>query len=308
MSHPNEDDLLELALRAAEPDAVEDPHVSSCPSCAARYRAVLAEQSLLRRAFAREEAPVRAEAPRRRGLLVAAAALFVGAMLGAFLARPAGRAEAGRSLREMESELGRIPAELGSLRESGAERLEEEFPRILSRAEALYSERLERFLDMASPLSDAQRAELRRAVDAIFARVWDEGDVDRLAREFRETLRGALDEAQYRALEEQLASDRDREWELEVEIVLDELSEALNLRFSEAAELRRALREHLPKTDLPLLALAQWPADRLAGDRKLSGALRTALPSGYHAEFGRYVDRLNTARRRFAQAARKPAR
>lgn len=308
MSHASEDDLLEMALRAAEPDAVENPHLSSCAACAARYRAVLAEQSLLRRAFAREEAPAAAPAPRRRGLLIAAAALFVGAMLGAFLARPGERRESGRSLREVEDEFGRIPAELGSLREGATARLEKELPGMLSRAEALYAERLERFLDMASPLSDAQRTELRVAVDAVFARVWEEDDVDRLAREFRETLRGALDEAQYRALEERLASDRDRDWELEVEIVLDELSEALNLRFSEAAEVRRALREHLPKAELPLLALAQWPPDRLAGDRKLSGAVRTALPSGYHAEFGRYMDGLRSARRRFEQAARKPTR
>ena len=298
MTHASEDDLLELALAAGEPDAVEDPHVSSCADCAARYRAVLAEQSLLRRAFAREPAP--AEAPRRRGLLVAAAALFVGAMLGAFLARP-GAGPGGRSLREVEEELGRIPAELGSLEMA---RLEEELPRVLSRAEALYAERLERFLDMTAPLSDEQRAELRGAVDEVFARVWTAEDVDGLAREFRETLRGALDEAQYRALEERLASDLDREWELEVEIVLDGLSEALNLRFSEAAEVRRALRQHLPKSALPLLA--RWPADRLAGDRKLSGAVRTALPTGYHAEFGRYVDGLRSTRRRFEQAARKP--
>ena len=45
-------------------------------------------------------------------------------------------------------------------------------------------------------------------------------------------------------------------------------------------------------TDLPLLSMAQWPPDRLAGDRKLSGAVRKVLPAGYHAEFGRYVDSL----------------
>jgi hypothetical protein len=309
MSHASEDDLLDLALRAAEPDARPDPHVEACPECGARYRAVLAEQSLLRRAFAGGNAPARlAPAPKRRSLLPVAAALLFGAALGSLFMTVPKREVDPLSLERVEDELRRIPAEVGSLRAAELARLEREVPQILSRAEALYGERLERLLDMASPLNDAQRSELRSAVDAIYDRVWTEEDGGKLAREFRETLRTALNEAQYRALEDRLARDREVEWEQELEIVLDELSEALNLRFSEAEEVRRTLREHFPKTDLPLLSMAQWPPDRLAGDRKLSGAVRKVLPAGYHAEFGRYVDALQSGRKRFEQAARRPGR
>ena len=311
MTHANDDELLEQALRRAEPDAEALPHLKECPSCAARYDEVLAEQELLRRALAPAEAPARVErsvlAPRRSGRWAAAAALFLAALAGALISRataPPRPSAAPLSLARVEHEIRRIPEEVESLRAAEPSRLEREYPRVLSKAEALYADFLSIYLDGASPLSDAQRSEIRQAVDTLYAHVWIEEDVDKLAGEFRGALQTALNAHQFEAFQAQVLREKDSVWAEEIDIVTDDLAEALNLRFSEEERVREVLKGRYPKSDLPMLTLAQWPPDRLAGDAGLASIVRGSLEAGYHAAYDAYLQALRDGHRRVEKVAR----
>ncbi|MBV8879685.1 MAG: hypothetical protein JO332_06975, partial [Planctomycetaceae bacterium] len=54
----SDDALLDWALLGREADPAVDAHLTGCPACRERSRAVLAEQSLLRDAFAEPASPV----------------------------------------------------------------------------------------------------------------------------------------------------------------------------------------------------------------------------------------------------------
>ncbi len=303
MTHATDAELLEWALLQEEPDAPQPPHLKECPPCAARYEAVLAEQELLRRAFV----PA-AQAPRRKAGWAAAAALLLGALAGAVIARATVPPRASAlSLARVEGELRRIPAEIESLRDAEPSRLENEYPRVLSKAEGLYADFLSLYLDGASPLSDAQRAEIRQAVDTLYSRVWEEEDVEKLAGQFRGALQTALNADQFEAFQAQVLREKESEWAAEIDIVIDDLAEALNLRFSEEERVRDVLKARYPKTDLPMLTLAQWPPDRLAGDLGLASIVRGTLEAGYHAGYDAYLQSLRDGHRRVEKVARAMA-
>jgi hypothetical protein len=304
MTHPTDDELLDLALLRGEPDAPSDQHVKSCPACAARYDAVLAEGDLLKSAFAPAERA--AARPRRRSQRWAvAAALVLGVLTGVAVSRATARPRMSPLLLgKVESELRKIPAEIEGLRDADPTRLESEFPRVLSRAEDLYAELLETVLDVASPLTEGQRGGIRQAVEAMYTHVWTEADAEKLVEEFRGALRAALNAEQFQALTALLRRDMESDWAAEVDIVTDDVSEALNLRFSEEERVREAVKARYPKSELPLLSLAQWPPDRLAGDPALSAAVRAALGNGYHPAYDQYVETLKDGHRRAGLAAR----
>ncbi|HYF00314.1 MAG TPA: hypothetical protein VEJ18_15440 [Planctomycetota bacterium] len=303
MTHPTDDELLELALLRGEPDAPSNAHVRDCPACAARFDAVLSEQDLLRAAFAPTAAPAR---PRRSLLGAVAAALIVGVLTGIAITRatPTPPRTSPVSLDQAAIALRSIPAQIRTLRDADPARLEDEYPKVLSRAEALYADFLEAYLDGTSPLSESQRADLRQAVETVFARVWTEQDAEKLAESFCGALRTSLNPEQFEALRARLRLDMESDWEDEIAIVTEDVSEALDLRHREVERLRDALRARYPKTELPMLSLAQWPPDRLAEDRALADAVRGALEEGYRPGFDAYLTSLRTGRRRAEQAAR----
>lgn len=301
MSHPTDDELLDLALLRAEPDAPPNAHLSGCSACAARYQAVLAEQDLFKAAFQPRAAKARPE-PRRWAV---AAALVFGVLAGVAASRAtAPPRRSPLSLGQAESALRRIPAEIGDLRDADPTRLEREYPRVLSRAEGLYEDFLVAYLDVVSPLSEAQRARVRQAVETMYVNAWTEENADKVVAEFRATLRAALNGEQFEALSALLARDMESDWTAEIDIVTEDVSEALNLRFSEEERVRDALKTRFPKTELPSLSLARWPPDRLAGDPALSAAVRGALGNGYHPAFDKYLDALKDGCRRAERAAR----
>lgn len=304
MSHPSDDELLELALLRGEPDAPKNGHVESCAACAERWRAVLAEQDLLRKAFAPAEAVAR---PRRRSPKAAvAAALLLGVLAGVAASRfgAPGPRMSPLTLAQAESALRRIPAEIEGLRAADPTRLESEYPRVLSRAEDLYGDFLLSYLGVAYPLTDAQRSSVRRAVEAMYVSAWTAGAPEEVLGEFRASLRAALDEEQYQALAALLARDMESDWEAEIDIVTHDVSEALNLRYSEEERVREALKTLYPKTELPTLSLAQWPPDRLAADPALAAAVRAALGNGYHPAYDAYLAALKDGRRLAERAGR----
>ncbi len=311
MKHATDDELLERALLRGEPDAPEIPHLNDCPACKTRYEAVLAEQDLFRRTLASADAPARVAglpAPRRNGRWVAAAALLLGAVAGALISRAtAPPRPSALSLARVEDELRRIPAEIESLRDAEPSRLENEYPLVLTKAESLYADFLSLYLDGASPLSDAQRTEIRQAVDTLYARVWIEEDAGKLAGEFRGAMQTTLNADQFEAFEAQALREKDSDWAEEIDIVIDDLAEALNLRFSEEEKVREVLKARFPKTDLPMLTLAQWPPDRLAGDVGLASIVRGALEAGYHRAYDAYLQALRDGHRRVEKVARAMA-
>lgn len=303
MTHPSDDELLEMALLRGEPDAPSNAHVRDCPACAARYDAVLSEQDLLKAAFAPTALPARR---RRSAWGAVAAALVVGILTGVAITRAtapaAGRSPA--SLDRAATALRTIPAQIRTLRDADPARLEDEYPKVLSRAETLYADFLEAYLDGISPLSPAQRREVRGAVETIFSRVWIEQDAVKLAESFCGALRPSLTPAQFDALRARLRLDMESDWEDEIAIVTEDVSEALNLRHREVERVRDALRARYPKTELPMLSLAQWPPDRLAEDGALAEVVLGALGEGHRGGFAAYMESLRTGRRRAEQAAR----
>ncbi len=306
--HPSDDELLDLALSRGEPDARENVHVRGCPDCAARYAAVLAEQDLLRAALGSPEtAAARPQRRRRDHRWAVAAALLLGILTGVAVSRPLSPRRPSRSpvaFEQAESALRQIPAAIEVLRDADPARIDREFPRVLSRAEGLYGEFLEAYLDAASPLTEAQRAELRQAVDTMYASVWAQDDASKPAGAFQTALKAALNPEQYEAYQARARLDRESGWEAEIDLVTDDLAEALNLRHSEEDGIRNALRARYPKSDLPRLPLAQWPPDRLADDAELAAAIRASLAAAYHPAFEKYVEELRGDHRRAEQAAR----
>lgn len=301
MTHASDDELLELALLRGEPDAPANEHVKLCPGCAARYEAVLAEQDLLKAAFQ----PARPAVKPKRERWAVAAALLLGVLAGVAVSRAtAPRRTSPLSFEQTQSALRRIPAEIEDLRGADPTRLESEYARVISRAEDLYKDFLESWLDGASPLSDVQRAAVRQAVEAMYVKAWTEADAEKVVGEFRGALRQALNGEQFQALAALLARDMESDWVAEIDIVTEDVSEALNLRFSEEERVREALKARYPKTELPSLSLARWPPDLLADDPALSAAVKGALGNGYHPAFDKYLEAVKDGHRRAEAAAR----
>ena len=304
MQHLSDDEILELALMRGEPDAPDAPHLRECPSCAERYQAAVSEGDLLRRALPPIDAPRRAVVPGNRAAL--AAALLLGALLGALAFRTSDRPSVSpRSLVRVENALRRIPGEIGTLREAEPSRLEAEYPLLLSRAEELYGEYLELTLSEPSPLTVAQRTEVRNAVDLLCRRIWTERDPVKLAVQFRESLQAALNAEQFEVFQARLLGDLENDREEEIDILSDALAEALNLRFSEEERVRTAVRSRYPRTELPRLSLAQWPPDQLAHDADLAAAVREAIPADHRGAFDRYLEALRTNQQRIERVARE---
>jgi hypothetical protein len=307
MNHLSDDELLELALLRGEPDAPKNGHVETCRDCAVRWRAVLREQDLIRRAFEAPAVEKALPARRRRNDIgrIAAALLFgvVGGLAVSKASTPPRRTSPLR-FEEAHTALRRIPAEIESLRSADPARLVSEFPRVISRAEELYGEVLESYLDEAAPLSEVQRSRVRQAVETMYLHAWTDEEPDKVIGEFRDSLRTSLNPEQFAALGALLARHRDSDWDAEIDIITEDVAAALNLRYSEEERVREALRSRYPKSELPTLSLAQWPPDRLAGDPALSAAVRGSLGNGYHAEFDKYVETLRGGRRLAERAAK----
>ncbi len=317
----SDDVLLDWALAGRDADPAVDAHLRDCASCRDRSRSVLDEQALLRGAFAEPPSPkgltarvLPASAPRSRMPALVAAVLLLGvvAALIATAAHPPRTASARvrhSPLAPIQSDLGavaqKIAAARGTLPEAEDERTTAAYRELLIREENLYIEGMAHYLAERAPLSAEQELELRRTIQSFNARLWSRGDAAAATGEFRDKVRGLLDAEQHLAFEEFSQQGMEWQWKTDLSLLMDDLCGELDLRFSEAEKVRRALESNYPHSELPVLRPDRLGADALVENAELSGAVRNSLDSAYQRKFDTYLGHARAARDRAQKITRK---
>lgn len=318
----SDDTLLDWALRRGESDPVVDGHLRDCAPCRDRSRAVLEEQALLRSAFAEPPSPLgltRRILPSRpvrpwKAMAVAALVLLVlglGVHLVATARHPARTVARYRHapLAPIQSDLDRmahqIAAARGTLPESEDARASAEYLALLATEENLYIEGMAHYLGERSPLSEDQEMELRRTIQSFKARLWNRGEAADATREFREKVRTLLDDDQHVAFEEFSRQGMEWQWKSDLALLMDDLCGELDLRFSEAERVRRALESNYPHVECPILRVDHCPPDALVDSASLSGAVRNSLDTSYQRKFDTYLGHVRAARERAQKILRK---
>jgi hypothetical protein len=161
---------------------------------------------------------------------------------------------------------------------------------------------MESYLSDRSPLSGTQEQELRTAVREFYATLWSR---EAAASGLREKVRAFLNPEQLLAFEE--FSRQGLEWQRRTDITLlmEDLSEELDLRFSEAEKVRAALESNYPRADLPVPRADRCPPDPLVDNLSLSGAVRNSLDARYRGKFDTYLGQVQTARERAFKIVRQ---
>lgn len=304
----SDDALLDWALSPRDADPSVERHLQSCASCRERSRAVLGEQDLLRQAFA----PAPAKAPAaplpspvwpRIGI---AALLLITVAVGALLARSAGAPAERRwrhaALAPIQSDLSlmaqRIAAARETLPEGGDGKSTAAYLELLSQEEGLYLSGMQHYLDEHSPLSDAQQQELRATVQGFYTVLWTRADLADAVLSFRAKVKSLLNEEQFGAFEEFSRQGREWQWRTGIALLMEDLSGELDLRFSEAEKVRRALESNYPRADLPVLQFDRCPTDPLVENPTLTRAVRNSLDASYQRKFDSYLGNAKVARDR----------
>jgi hypothetical protein len=317
----SDDVLLDWALQGGESDPAVDAHLRDCAPCRERSRAVLEEQALLRGAFAEPASPsgltrrvLPERAPRSWIPVGVAALVLAGAGLSMLLlsVRPPTQALARyrhAPLAPIQSDLGlmaqKIAAARGTLPEAEDPRTSAAYLALLATEETLYIEGMAHYLGERSPLSEGQELELRRTIQSFNARVRNREESTDASKEFREKARALLDEDQYRAFEEFSRQGMEWQWKTDLALLMDDLCGELDLRFSEAERVRRALESHYPHGEFPVLCADHCAPDALVDNAVLSGAVRNSLDSTYQRKFDTYLGHVTAARERARKIIRK---
>jgi hypothetical protein len=318
----SDDALLDWALAPGEVDPEIVRHLRECPSCRERSRSVEREQELLRTAFAQPKPSIRLEeklAPRLAGSawsrIGIAALLLVAITLGVLLTRTAGHAPHRRShylhgaLAPIQSDLGSVAQKIAAARETLPEREDREIASayldLLFREQGLVIEGMEAYLSDRSPLTDLQEEELRRTVREFYTVLWSRENLAGASRDLREKVRTILNPEQLLAFEE--FSRQGLEWQRRTDITLlmEDIAEELDLRFSEAEKVRAALESNYPRADLPLPPVDRCPPDQLVDNPTLSGAIRNSLDASYRRKFDTYLGQVQVTRERALRIVRQ---
>ncbi len=317
--------LLDWALARGQGDPEIGRHLSGCGPCRERSESVLREQEMLRGAFALPVPPAglaRALAPspasRLRSRLAVAALLLLGAGLGLVIARAAAltsgpvQTRGGGRVRHaplapIQIELGvvahRIAAARDTLPEAEDGRTSRAYLELLAQEEGLYIEGLEHYLSERSPLDTDQELDLRRTIQGFYVRLWSRENVDEASRGFREKMKSLLTEDQHLAFEEFSRQGMEWQWKTHIALLMDDLCGELDLRFSEAERVRRALESNYPKAD-PLVFRVDAP-DPLVDDPAVSGAVRNSLDATYQRKFDSYLGHVRASRERALRVVRQ---
>jgi hypothetical protein len=318
----SDDALLDWALAPGEADPAIERHLRECASCRSRSEAVRREQALLRNAFVEPKPSLRLEerlAPRPQGPLWArlgiAALLLMAITVGVLLTRTAGHPLHRRShfahgaLAPIQSDLGTVAQKIAAARETLPEREDQQsasaYLELISREEGLVLEGMEVYLSDRSPLTETQEQELQNAVREFYATLWHPENLGAASSGFREKVRTFLNAEQMVAFEE--FSRQGLEWQRRTDITLlmEDLAEEFDLRFSEAEKVRAALESNYPRADLPLPRVDRCPPDPLVDNPTLSGAVRNSLDARYRGKFDTYLGQVVTARERAFKIVRQ---
>lgn len=322
----SDDALLDWALSPGQADPALEHHLRHCAACHARSRAVLREQDLLRTAFAAPLPPAavaRIVAPERTGFpwprLGVAALILVTVAFGALVARTAGVSDPSRSraarfrhspLAPIQSDLGLMAQKIAAARETLPESEDQTasaaYLELLSKEEGLYIDGMEHYLGERSSLSPEQQEELRRTVEAFYAVLWSRDHLADATRGFREKVKALLNDEQYQAFEEFSRQGMEWQWRTDIALLMDDLSGELDLRFSEAERVRRALESNYPRAEIPVVRVDHCPPDPLVDNAVLSGAVRSSLDATYQRKFDSYLGHVKTARDRALKIVSRP--
>jgi len=317
----SDDALLEWALAPADADPEIVRHLRECAACRERSRAVEREQDLLRSAFTEPLPSLRLEqriSPRSTvpvwSRVGVAALLLVTIAVGVLLTRtanhPAGRARyLHGALAPIQSDLGNVAHKIAAARETLPEaadqRVATAYLELLSREEGLVLEGMEHYVSESSPLSGNQEQELRNAVREFYTVLWLRENLGDASRGLREKVRSFLNPEQILAFEE--FSRQGVEWQrrTDISILMEDLAEELDLRFSEAEKLRAAIESNYPRAELALPRIDRCAPDPLVDNPSLSGALRNSLDAIYRGKFDNYLGQVKTARERAIKIVRQ---
>jgi hypothetical protein len=209
----------------------------------------------------------------------------------------------------IQSDLGavaqRIAVARGTLPEPEDPRASAAYLELLAREEGLYIEGMAHYLSERSPLTEDQELQLRRIIQDFYARSGEKADPDAASRDFRGRVRSLLDEPQYLAFEEFSRQGMEWQWKTDIAMLMDDLCGRLDLRFSEAERLRRALETNYPHAASPVLRADRCATDPLVENPALSGAVRSSLDSTYQRKFDSYLGYVKAARDRAQKIIRR---
>jgi hypothetical protein len=319
----SDDALLDWALARGSGDPSIAAHLAACTPCRERSRAVRREQELLRGLYAQPLPPVHLSRewvpaePRNPGRRLATAAMILFSIAVGFLvlksagqpSRPVASRFQHEPLSPIQSDLGavaqRIAVARGSLPESEDPRASAAYLELLAQEEGLYIEGMAHYLSERSPLTEDQELQLRRIIQDFYARSGERADPDAASRDFRGRVRSLLDEPQYLAFEEFSRQGMEWQWKTDIAMLMDDLCGRLDLRFSEAERLRRALETNYPHAASPVLRADRCPTDPLVENSALSGAVRSSLDSTYQRKFDSYLGYVKAARDRAQKIIRR---
>ena len=317
----SDDALLDWALAPREADPEIERHLRGCRACRERSRAVAREQEKLRAAFAQPPLPIglarNLGAPAPSALwsrLGVAALLLVTVAVGVLLARTANHPSIPRKyqhapLASIQSDLGEVAHRIAAARETLPEAEDQKasaaYLELLSQEERLYTEGMAHYVGERSVLSAEQEIDLRRAVQEFYAVLWTRVEVAEASREFRGKVKALLNDEQFGAFEEFSRQGMEWHWKTDISLLMDDLSGELDLRFSEAERVRRALLSDYPHLDLPVLLATHCPPDALVDNPTLSGAVMNSLDASYRRKFDSYLGSVKLARERAAKIVRQ---
>jgi hypothetical protein len=163
---------------------------------------------------------------------------------------------------------------------------------------------MEQYLSEESPLAAEQKENLRRMLREYYSAISGQERPAVASQDFLAQVRMLLNGEQYRAFEEFSRQGNDWQWQTAISLLVRDLGLELDLRFSEAERLRRALESNYPRQNSPVLRGDRCPSDPLVENAVLSGTVRSSLDASYVGKYDSYLRHVRVARERVAKAAR----
>jgi len=290
--HPGDDELLDHAL-FGDPDVAA--HLPACAECRARAELFAEEQRILRKAAAPVAAPVNLRprpAPSSAWKWSAIAAMvllgFVSAAGAyAFAETQRLRGETAKLRDQIRTAPSRVPpsAQLVSLRDSfrNVTRGLQESRRDPNPRKSLAELEIEcgvgyEITELLSlmELTEDQIERLRRGLTVLYRESRTAADPAAYETKYRAILRESLTPAQMKEVERMEAEQEEEMREMEIDMLVEELAEAVDLPPSMQERMRARIGESLPRRKMAIVSV-EFGAGALLDDAKLSASVRELL-------------------------------